>query len=486
MDNIDSPMRRRWLRRTLAAGAAGLGAQALSAPALAANSVSSAIPSAAPLAGSVPARALVIRGAHVLSMDPTLGEQRDCDVLIHGSRIMAVGAKLVAGEATEIDGRGKILLPGLVDAHWHMWNSLGRNSGPAQDGGAFFPTIVALGARYTPEIAQLAVRLSAAQARRAGVTTLNNWSHNLRSPEFADAEYGAMVASGLRGRFWYGYPQDLAADATMDLPAVIQWQRSVSQQRESRIDLGMAVRGPERTPEAVWRKEFETARELKLPISAHVAVTRALQQQHRAIARLAELDLLRPGVQLVHATHASDEDFQRIAAAGATVCLTPITEMRVGYGFPPIPALLRAKVRLSLGIDTTVLAGSANPYAGMQAALNVAAASAHDELALRAEDVLYWATQGGADEMGWGDRIGSVTPGKQADLVLIDAGHPDLAPVTYAAAAVVQSASPAAVTHVIANGRVHEAGAMQAELRELSAQAAAVWPGLAVQPAPRT
>ena len=473
--------RRRWIKQALSVGLAGTaGAAGAGEFAAAASDQGGGAPTIPP-AGThdpqdgPPSRAgLVIRGAHLLSMDPLLGEQRDCDVLIRGNRIMAVGAGLVAAGAREMDGRGKIVMPGLVDAHWHMWNALGRGAGPAQDGRAFFQVLRDMAIRSTPETAQLAVRLAAAQARRAGITTLNNWAHNLRSAEFADAEYGAMAACGLRGRFWYGYPQDLAPGEPMDLPALAQWQRSVSQQRESRIDLGVAVRGPERTPELVWRAEFEEAARLALPVSVHVAVSPAMQEK-RAIRQLDARGLLRRGVQLVHATHADEDDLARIAAAGATVCLTPITEMRVGYGLPPIAALLRAQVPISLGIDTTVLAGRADPYAVMQTALNVATAAAHDEHALTPDTVLRWATQGGADEMGWGERLGSVTPGKLADLVLIDAHHPDVAPVGYAAASVVQSCTPAAISHVIANGVVHEAAAMQEELRELSAQAEHAW-----------
>ena len=486
MTGADDAGRRVWMKQALSIGLATATGSVAAATSGAGSEAASGIlkrdlappePPANMAAGAEAngaAASLVIRAAHLLSMDPLLGEQRDCDVLIQGARIMAVGANLVAPGARVIDGCGKIVMPGLIDAHWHMWNSLGRSAGPAQDGRAFFQVLRDIALRSTPETAQLAVRLAAAQARRAGITTINNWAHNLRDAEFADAEYGAMAACGLRGRFWYGYPQDLAADSLMDLPAIAQWQRSVSQQRESRIDLGVAVRGPERTTAAVWQAEFDAAAELTLPLSVHVAVTKAMQEKH-AIRQLAERGLLRRGVQLVHATHASDDDLRRIASSGATVCLTPLTEMRVGYGLPPIAALMRAQVPISLGIDTTVLSGRADPFAVMQAALNVATAMAHDEHALTPQAVLRWATQGGADEMGWGDRVGSVTPGKLADLVLIDAHHPDMAPVSYAAAAVVQSCTPAAITHVIANGVVHEAAAMLEELRELTALADQAW-----------
>jgi cytosine/adenosine deaminase-related metal-dependent hydrolase len=393
----------------------------------------------------------LIRHATILSMDPRIGDIADGDVLIRNGAIVAVGRQLDADGAQVLDARGMVLMPGLIDSHWHMWNSLLRNAAPTAQGTTFFKTLAPLSARFTPALSSMGVRLSLAEAINAGITTVNNWAHNVRGPAFADAEVRALEESGVRARFWYGYPQDMAATGKMDFKDIQRLKRMLS--TSSRVDLGLAIRGPERTEATLWEEEFAFAKAENLPISTHIAVTREAQKK-RAVRQLAERGLLNSSVQLVHATHVDAEDLQLIAKSGATVSLTPLTEMRVGYGLAPVMALHEAKIPISLGIDTLVLSGNANPFMVMQTTLNLATAMSENELALTPKQVLHWATQGGADEMGIGSVTGSISPGKRADLMLIDTRRLGLTPFTDAAASVVQSATPADVHTVIADGRV--------------------------------
>jgi cytosine/adenosine deaminase-related metal-dependent hydrolase len=394
---------------------------------------------------------LLIRHATVLTMDPNLGELPDADVLIDNGKIIAVGKGLAGEGAQVIDANGMILIPGLVDAHWHLWNSFLRSSSPAPQGQPFFKAQLAVSKHFTPELSALGVRLGLAEAINSGITTVNNWAHNLRTPAFAQAELQAMLDSGLRGRFWYGYAQDLAATAPVDYADILRVQAQLK--GSSRFDLGLAIRGPERTEVTIWEPEFAFAKAHGLPISTHIAVTSQMQQK-KAVQQLAKKGVLNPSVQLVHATHADAEDLRSIARSGASVCLTPLTEMRVGYGLAPVAALHEAKIPVTLGIDTLVLSGNANLFMVMQTLLNLATGSSGNEQLLSARDVLYWATQGGANAMGLGAQIGSVSPGKRADLALIDPRGLGMLPVLDPYASVVQSATPSAVDTVIADGRI--------------------------------
>ena len=417
-----------------------------------------ALPAMASAEDATPASAsahLLIRHATVLTMDPNLGELPDADVLIDNGKIIAVGKGLAGEGAQVIDATGMILIPGLVDAHWHLWNSFLRSSSPAPQGQPFFKSQLAVSKHFTPELSALGVRLGLAEAINSGITTVNNWAHNLRTPAFAQAELQAMLDSGLRGRFWYGYAQDLAANAPVDYADILRVQAQLK--GSSRFDLGMAIRGPERTEAAIWEPEFAFAKAHGLPISTHIAVTPQMQQK-KAVQQLAKKGVLNPSVQLVHATHADAEDLRSIARSGASVCLTPLTEMRVGYGLAPVAALHEAKIPVTLGIDTLVLSGNANLFMVMQTLLNLATGSSGNEQLLSARDVLYWATQGGANAMGLGAQIGSVSPGKRADLTLIDPRGLGMLPVLDPYASVVQSATPSAVDTVIADGRILKAG----------------------------
>lgn len=396
---------------------------------------------------------LLIRNASVITMDPKLGDLPEGDVQLRDGVIVAVGKDLTANGAAIIEGKGMILIPGLVDAHWHMWNSFLRNSSPSPQGGTFFKSQLKTSARFTPALSALGVRLGLAEAANAGITTVNNWAHNIRDASFADAELRALQSSGLRARFWYGYPQDLAATAPMDFRDIERVQRSLMSDASKRISLGLAIRGPERTGPAIWQPEFAFAKRQGLTISTHIAVSQEMQKK-RAIQQLADKGLLNSSVQLVHATHADAQDIKTIKSSGASVCITPLSEMRVGYGLAPVAAMHQASIPLSLGIDTLVLSGNANPFMVMQTTLHLATGSTGNELALNARDVLYWATQGGADAMGLGEQIGSITPGKRADLLLIDARRLGLLPLIDPAATVVQSATPGDVDTVIAEGRI--------------------------------
>ncbi|MEG5266136.1 amidohydrolase family protein [Pseudomonas sp. JDS28PS106] len=415
---------------------------------------------------------LLIRHATVLSMDPAIGDVEGGDVLIKDGRIVQVGRQLQVQGAELLDARGMILIPGIVDAHWHLWNSLLRNSAPRPGGEPFFKSQLATSTRFTPELTALGVRLGLAEAVNAGITTVNNWAHNLRTPEFAHAELRAMVDSGLRGRMWYGYAQDLPAGAMMDFQNIVRMHDLLAE-RGDRIDLGLAIRGPERTDATVWEQEFAFARQHSLPVSTHIAVTRQTQQK-KAVQQLVRHGVLDASVQLVHATHVEADDIASIARSGASVCLTPLTEMRVGYGLAPVAALRQAGVPVTLGVDTLVLGGNANPFMLMQTTLNLATGMTGNEQALTARDVLHWATQGGADAMGLGHVTGSITPGKRADLALIDARRLGLFPVSDSVAAVVQSATPADVDTVIADGRLVKRGGrlLHVDVTSLAAEAA--------------
>lgn len=400
---------------------------------------------------------LLIRNATVLTMDPKLGDIIEGDVLIRDGLIVAVGQQLKGEGATVMDASGMILIPGLVDAHWHLWNSFMRNSAPTPGGQAFFKSQTGISSRFTPHLTDIGVRLGLAQAIEAGITTVNSWAHNIREPAFADAEVQALAASGLRGRLWYGYPQDLAATENMDFKDIQRMQALLQAPLFNRLDLGVAIRGPERTAADIWEREFAFAKAQSLPVSTHISVTVETQKK-KAVQQLAQRGLLNANVQLVHATHVDAEDLRSIAQSGASVCLTPLTEMRVGYGLPPVAALYKAKIPLSLGIDTLVLSGNANPFMVMQTALNLACASSENEQALTARAVLHWATQGGADNMGLGSLIGSISVGKRADITLIDGRRLGMAPVTDPVASVVQSATPSDVDTVIADGRMLKQG----------------------------
>lgn len=204
--------------------------------------------------GRLPDRGeFVVRGAHVLTMDPALGELDRGDIHVRAGEIVAVGSNLVAPGAVTIDGRAMIALPGLIDTHSHLWNSPLRNlvgEGPKL---GYFALTLGLGQQYTPMDIYRGVRLGVAEMLYSGITTVHDWSHNIRAPAYADADLRALRDMGVRALFSYGTPQGgLAPDDPMDLSDLARVQREwFAKPNDGLLTLGMASRSLSTSPRQV-------------------------------------------------------------------------------------------------------------------------------------------------------------------------------------------------------------------------------------------
>ena len=403
----------------------------------------------------MPDERIVIRHGHVLTMDPELGDIAHGDVLIQGSQIAAVGPGLAAPGAAEIDARGMIVAPGLVDTHWHLWNTLLRSM---SDGGAgYFRVTVGLGLLFGPDDVYQGTRLGCAEAINSGITTVHDWCHNLRSPGHADAALRALAGSGLRARFSYGYAAGHGNDQPMDLAGLAALHRDwAAWSAGGRLTLGMAWRGPGgsnpamRVPPAVYQQEIAAARDLGLPVTVHACGPRTACGQ---IATLAGAGLLGPDLQVVHANCASDAEVAALAEAGCPVSVSPFSELLIGYGLPRTADLLAAGLPVGLSVDSTALTGNADMFAIMKLTQGLVNADAADEFAMTARQALALGTIEGARSLGLGAVTGSLTPGKQADLILVDTGAPNLGVFTDPAQMLVAAAQPANVHTVLCGGR---------------------------------
>lgn len=400
------------------------------------------------------------------------------DVLVRDGTIAAVGTGIDAPGAEVIDASGKIVAPGLVDTHWHLWNTLLRGlsdgvpgadatvrSGAAGPGerpsrfpAGYFVTCVKLGSEFRPADTYEGTRLACAEAIDAGITTVHDWAHNIRGRDWAEAGLRALSESGLRARFSYGYRTGHPNDAPMDLRDL----ESVAAGWDAygcggRIHLGMAWRGTGgsnpamRVAPKIYREEIETARGLGLPVTVHACGPRPAAGQ---IATYASDGLLGPDLQVVHLNNASDGEVALVAAHGTPASVSPYTELQIGYGQPVTGALLDAGVATGLSVDTTMLSGNADMFSIMKATQACANALARDEFALSARDVLRLATIGGAATLGLGEVTGSLAPGKRADLIVVSVDAWNLGVLTDPARLLVTAAHPGNVDTVLADGVV--------------------------------
>ena len=394
----------------------------------------------------------LIRNAYVLTMD-TAGDIAGGDVHVRGGAIAAVGRNLTAPGAEIIDGAGMLVLPGFVETHWHVWTTLLRSlAGDRQEHG-YFPTSRTVGTFYTAEDMYAAGRLAAAEAVHSGITFLHDWCHNVRAPEYAEAALRALAETGIRARFSYGSPTGASNDASIDLVDLARLHERWSEHsNDGLLTLGLAWRGAA-SPATV--RDYEVAQELGLPISVHA---NNFQSSAGGIAQLAARGFLGPDVQVIHAVWCTAEEIRALQSTRTSVSVSPYSEMRIGFGMPIVAELVDAGVTVGLSVDTPALSGNADMFAIMKAIQNIENGRALNEFKLTARRALELATIDGARSMGIGDLVGSLTPGKRADLIMVDTRAVNLAVMTEPAHLLVEAAQPANVDTVMIDGRIVKRG----------------------------
>ncbi len=418
----------------------------------------------------------VIRNADVVSVDPAIGTLRGADILIEDDRIVAVGPNLTAPEDAEaIDGRRMIAIPGFVNAHIHTWQAGLRGVAGDWTIPQYLRSMHAgLATIFTPDDIAIANRMGALMQLSAGVTTIADWCHNNPTPDHTEAAIDGLEAAGLRAVFLHGSPkpdpkpgQPHFSEVPMPRAEVERLLKGRLASRDGLITLGLAVLGPQMAVQAVCDADFRLAKELGLTLSMHVSGKMLTPE---GFARLDAQGLLGPHANVVHGNALGDADLDRLVAAGVTFTPTPEIECQMGYGNPLTWRVRQrgAAASLSLGSDIeSIMSGdmfAVTRFALQQARheANLEYRAAHGDgpsaQLIGMAEALEWATMGGARMLGLDDRIGSLTPGKQADVTLISTEAPRFQPVHNPLASAIFHAGPADVDTVLVAGRVLKRG----------------------------
>lgn len=402
-----------------------------------------------------------------MTLDPALGDLERGDVLIEGRRIGAVGTSVDAGaDALEIDVAGCVVLPGFVDTHRHTWQSTVRHIGADWTLSDYFQGFRGmLGWHVRPEDVHVATLLGRLEALDGGITTMLDWSHIMNSPEHADAAVSALKASRARSIFGYGDSNEAWNPLPSEIPQSEDARRVRSQwfgSDDQLVSMAMAIRGPLFTPPEIFRHDIELARDIGCPITVHVG-DGLWGMTHPGIEMLDEQQLLGPDITFVHCNTNTDHAMKRMADTGATASVAPFIEMNMGHGFPVTGRLLQFGIRPSLSIDVTSVAGG-DMFNAMRTALACERALVNDRalkdrstldvLPISTRDVLEFATIDGAATCGLAGRTGSITPGKEADLIAVSPKGPHMWPPNNPVAGVVMSGQPHDVSTVVVGGEV--------------------------------
>ncbi len=405
---------------------------------------------------------LLIRGCGILTMN-SAGETFPAgDILIEDDRLISVGPlrEPVPDQVEVIDGRGKIAMPGFVNAHHHLFQSLLRGLAPnSRLPNWLTGCLLLVGPHLAPEDLHWAVRLSLAECIESGVTSTIDWAFSLHSVEHAAATLEGAQASGVRIHFAYG-PSMAGGwndfDIRRDDFERIRERYFDGRPAAGRMRLWLGLGGPELQPEKSFRDEFALARKYGLNVHIHLREVETLEPAD-AVERMRDWGLLGPDLLLAHAVHLRDRDIGLLAESGTKVSYNPLSNMRLGSGICRVVELRRAGVDVALGLDGSASSDNNDYFALMRSAIGLQRARHLSADCLPVDELLRMATVDGARALGDGE-VGVLAPGMKADLILIDPGTLNFTPLNDFVAQLVFCGQPRNVDTVIVDGRILKRG----------------------------
>lgn len=410
---------------------------------------------------------VLLRGGHVLSMDEAVGELPAGDVLVEDGRIAAVEPLIDIHDAELVDVAGHVVMPGFVDTHRHTWQTPFRGVCADWTLEDYFRGIrTTISPNCSAADVYAGNHLGALEALDAGVTTILDFSHCMNTPEHADAALQGLRDAGIRAMFAYGYfPAPAPEPGFGEHDERIADARRIRERELSSDDalvtMGVALTEVGLLPFDQTLAEARSARELSVPTVLHTGCSWG-SPVTEGIPELDRHGLLGPDQVHVHCNTLDDRDFRRLADHGCKVSSSPETELQMGMGHPVIRRALEHGMRPSLSCDV-MSSNSGDMFSQMRIGLQFERCMRNDRfnarnrmpdaLDLTVRDALRWGTANGAHAMGLEARIGSITPGKQADVIAIGGRRLNMVPMADPVGCLVAQANPSNVQHVLVAGR---------------------------------
>jgi cytosine/adenosine deaminase-related metal-dependent hydrolase len=403
-----------------------------------------------------------VKGATIVSMDPALGIIESGDLLMDGGKIVAVGRNVGSWAVIEIDGRGMIAMPGFINGHIHLWQTALRGVAADWTLDHYFNVLIGqVVGLYSPQDVYIGNLIGALDQINSGVTTLLDWCHIVNTPAHADAAVDALQEARIRAVFAYGTPMTLFGTKEPHPADAARMRKERLSSSDALVTMALAIRGTDFAP-GTAEADIRFARELGLLASFHVACAKH-GPRPQSMQSLAEQRLLGADVNLVHANFLTPEEFRVIANNGSSVSISPEVEMQMGLGLPPTGAALAARANLNIGTDVVTGVGT-DMFTQMRFLIQTQRALTNetfhkreampDKLVMTVRQALELATIKSAQCLGLDGRIGSLTPGKQADIVLLRKSDINMRAAADPISAIVLHAGVANVDTVIVAGNI--------------------------------
>jgi cytosine/adenosine deaminase-related metal-dependent hydrolase len=414
---------------------------------------------------------LLVRGGTILSMDDATGDFPEGDILIDGDTIAAIGVGLSADGAEVIDAPGMIVMPGLVDAHLHTWQTAIRGIAGDWSLMEYGQRMHAgLAKQYTPDDIYIATLGGALNQINCGVTTLFDWSHNNPTPAHSDRAIDALEESGIRAVFGHGTPKPSLDAGGVPTSELLHPEDEVRRLRQERISgdgglltMALCIRGPDLSSYEATEHDVRLAYRHGLFASAHLGGrVLANRKTPDGLFRLAEAGLLGPDFNSVHSNKLRDEELKVMVDAGVSFTVTPEVEMQMGHGLPITGRLLALGKEPSIGIDIETGIGTEMLWAArfalqVQRGLDNVAVNATgsevERVSITTRQALGWATLEAARALRLDGVTGSLRVGKEADVILIRASDLNVFPAALPQEAVLYHSNSGNVDTVIVAGK---------------------------------
>jgi 5-methylthioadenosine/S-adenosylhomocysteine deaminase len=417
----------------------------------------------------------LIKGGSVITMDARVGDLAQGDVLVEDDRIAAIAPALPVPDGAEvIDAADMIVMPGLVNAHVHTWQSALRGIAADWTVAKYMEAMHrGLATLFRPDDIHIANLAGALNQIHCGTTTHVDWCHNNPTPEHTDAAIEGLVDSGIRAVFLHGSPKPDPKPGQKHFSEVPMPRAEIERLRKGRfagdgglVTMGLAILGPYYSTYEVTRQDVLLAREYDLVASMHVGGGRAHTPD--GFRRLAREQLIRGKFNVVHGNDLADDEVKMVADGGGLFTVTAEVELQTGYGDPLTGVLHAINSPVSIGSDVEPMARG-DVFSCMRMTLQHERHRSMTEalrrtgsrpatIPITCRQALEWGTINGARMVGLDHRVGSLTPGKQADIILLRASDLNMHPVHDPVASVVMQGGVANVDTVLIAGRTVKRG----------------------------
>ena len=408
----------------------------------------------------------LLKNATIITMD-VQGDLPKGDVLITGDTLTDIGPSIYADDAQVIDASGFIIIPGLINAHMHTWQTALRGLASNWTLLEYFQKMHAgLATVFEPQDLHIATLVGALNQLNCGTTTLADWCHNNPTPEHNDAAMDGLQKSGIRAAFFHGTAKPDPKPGQTPFWEVPHPRAEIERllkahQGHALVSIQAAVLGPHYSTLGVAVHDFAMAKDLGLIASMHQGGGPARTPD--GWEKLEAAGLLGEHINIVHGHALSDEQLKRFCSLGMSFSAAAESEMTQGHGHPITGRLRVFGKAPSLGVDLeSVMSGDMLTQArialGMQRSLdNFAFRAAHGSIpptsTITTREALSWVTSEGARMLKQSHRIGSLAAGKQADLVMIRATDLNMQPVHDAVNTVIMQTSLANIDSVMVAGQ---------------------------------